>query len=149
EFAQKLRTILFDIKLEENSQFRIVKGGKALAAHLNDNSPKVLPLIKDNMPAVANLLIEINPKIGEFYDLFYFTGGWAGRAEPKPLAYYAFLIMLLLTLISAFLHSARSKTRIGKPVPLILAGAGAPTMPLAAPTASRGDAMAVEAVGKG
>jgi hypothetical protein len=114
--------------------------GDALTRHLNDNMPRD--------PAwLANALKAVNEKLGEFYDLVYYWGGWEARTDPKPLALFTALVMLFFTLLSAILHAERRRRRTGKPVPLLAAGAPVAPVPLTVPAPRRGDAMAVEKVG--
>lgn len=91
--------------------------GAILEHRLQQNLPFVPDVLEQQAPAVAKVLTDDIPeKVGSFYDLV-----WLNRHE--PLAVYAFLGLLFLTLICWFTRRGKRKRRIGPPIPLPAGGA--------------------------
>jgi hypothetical protein len=110
--------------------------GDPVEHFLAANSPHVADFIKSNVPAAAGFLIDLRVDIKDALNWVHY------QAWEYPITYYLAAGLLVLTLLSAFLHRTRRKRRVGKPIPLPDEEEEVP--PLAT---RRGQAAAVEPVG--
>ncbi len=94
--------------------------GALLDARVKENVPEVPEFILTNAPMVANWLDQTRDHLTNIYQLIVQTN------ETYPLAFYAAVVLLLLTLISWRLRGAKRKKLTSKPIPLpAFAGASA------------------------
>lgn len=93
--------------------------GALLDHRLKENVPAVPEFIETNAPMVATWLDDARKHFSGIYEQICLWNA------VYPLAFYAALILLFLTLVSWRLHAAKRKKLISKPIPLP-AGMGAP-----------------------
>src|SRR5207302_7050982 len=87
-------------------------GGGELTLRVRRSVPPVLPLIKDNLPAVADELERIPAHLGDIWTYLFLT------LRPYPVLYYWICGMLVLALLSAWCHRQKRKKLAGKALPL-------------------------------
>jgi hypothetical protein len=98
---------------------RHITPGQVLEHRLKENFPPVLDVVSEKVPDAEDYLSRAPRFIADIYDTI-----WTETELKKhPVAYYAAAVLLLLTLLSWFMHREKRKRRTGMPVPLPTASA--------------------------
>jgi hypothetical protein len=86
----------------------------AMRVRLTRNLPPVLPVIREYLPDVGKELDDLPDKIGASYAYLYYTE----KNNNIPIGESLLALMILLTILSWFMHLERRRRRVGKALPI-------------------------------
>ena len=97
-------------------KFAATTPGEILTQRIAREVPAVPDFVNDNVPAVRDGLVTFREKVGDLYDNLI---AWNNE---YPLAFYCFVVLLILALISFITHQDKQKRSWSKAIPIPRAG---------------------------
>jgi hypothetical protein len=88
--------------------------GRSLEERIRENLPELPAVVDEKAPAVRDTLLVAPENFGNFYEVA------CKYVREQPVAFYATLVLLVLTLLSWFCHRERSKRVRTAPLPLLV-----------------------------